>query len=612
MNTSAEPATGDLVSLAGDWALWPEFALRSAGFPASGLDRFGPGDETGRLAEAASDPRFREAVAWQSRDSLRREVVKLANGGAGSPSRQRRRLDVTGAYWQRYCAKNDTIGYFGPLAWGHIQPEGPAIAVRGGAADQVRTVHFETWAVEAVGAAAGVTSPLPMGPWPERALRPLLVDTSPLDRMEAARERVAAARGDDVATALDALDAVFEQVAGRPAVKQPGDSGGGRTIAYLDCMRDLDLTIGGEVSEELRDTLPAILSASRWWNGRVFGRGAALLAAMSDGHDGPLAPLVGRLMGAGFGLWDQMGEEKAELQRRWAQVAGGGDPGTVFGDWTPAWPGSVYQSADLQLAAASPEAADAGDFLLVLGDFHGGDNPLAQGLFGLRHPDPTTFAARLAREAGPSVQLSPPRHGPVDMTARAWPIFTPGSTVVMAGDEPAPDGMRRAALEDLVLEQGIVRDRTGTFSVPLAELLYLPIFVSAIRSFAPVAAADGQRVQLGRLVVRRATWTAAAGELPENPDDLGFWARERGIPRRCFVRSPLERKPRYVDLESPSLLRGWARFVAPAREQAPSAPVEVVEMLPAPEDCWLPGDDGPCTSELRVIAVDRTQLAVPG
>ena len=50
---------------------------------------------------------------------------------------------------------------------------------------------------------------------------------------------------------------------------------------------------------------------------------------------------------------------------------------------------------------------------IVLGDFHGGDNPLGQGLFGLRHPDPAAMLRRIGAEAGPGVHLSPPRHGAV-------------------------------------------------------------------------------------------------------------------------------------------------------------------------------------------------------
>ncbi|HYH88315.1 MAG TPA: lantibiotic dehydratase, partial [Solirubrobacteraceae bacterium] len=373
------------IELTDDWSLWRDFAVRSSGFPVQGLEAFGA-DEEARLAEVARDPAFREAVAWQSRESLARAVDKLAAGASGSPSRRRRWIDVVGAYWQRYCSKNDTIGFFGPLAWGAFAERGEALAVRSGALERERVVHFETWAVEAVAAAAGVTTPLPMGPYPERALRPLLADTAGLDRLEAARAEVSAARGEAVATALGRLDRVFEDVTGRPAVKGDGDSGGGRTIAYLDCMRDLDVTLGPAVLDELRASLPTVLSASRWWCGRVFDRGAELLGGIAHGRSSPLAPLLGELMGAGFGLWDQLGDEQRELQRRWASAVDG--DAAAFADWTPAWYGSGYHSADLQIAAASADAVARGDFLIVLGDFHGGDNPLAQGLFGLRHPDP--------------------------------------------------------------------------------------------------------------------------------------------------------------------------------------------------------------------------------
>ena len=609
MNIAAAKQTmqGPHVELTDDWSLWRDFAVRSTGFPVQGLEAFGADEEAG-LTEVARDPAFREAVAWQSRESLVRAVDKLAADAPGSPSRRRRWTDVTAAYWQRYCSKNDTIGFFGPLAWGSFAEEGDAIDVRSGALERERVVHFETWAMEAVAAAAGVSAALPMGPFPERALRPLLADTSGLDRLEAARAAVADARREDVAAALDRLDRAFEEVAGREAARAEGDSGGGRTIAYLDCMRDLDVTLGPAVLAELRASLPTVLHASRWWCGRAFDRGAELLNRIAHGRPGPLAPLLGELMGAGFGLWNQMGSEQRDLQGRWASVvAGEATAAGAFADWTPAWHGSGHHSADLQLAAASTDAIERGDFLIVLGDFHGGDNPLLQSLFGLRHPDPAALKRRYAAEAGPGVHLSPPRRGVVDMTARAWPTYPEGDVIVASGDEPVPAGTRRVALEDVLVDGGHVSDRAGSFRVPLAEFLFLPIFVAALRSFDPIGEHEG-RVQLGKLVVRRAGWSAPAAELPATPDELAAWARDRGLPRRVFARSPLERKPRYVDFESPSLRRTLARFLAPAREQAPGAPVEFTEMLPSPDECWLESDAGRHTSELRIVALDRQSM----
>jgi hypothetical protein len=100
-----------------------------------------------------------------------------------------------------------------------------------------------------------------------------------------------------------------------------------------------------------------------------------------------------------------------------------------------------------------------------------------------------------------------------------------------------------------------VADGNG-FHAPLAQLLYLPLFVAAVRG--------------------------------------------RGLPRRVFARSALERKPRYVDFESPPLCRALKRF---AREGV----IDFEEMLAAPEDCWLESDAGHHTSELRVVALGRSR-----
>jgi hypothetical protein len=106
-------------------------------------------------------------------------------------------------------------------------------------------------------------------------------------------------------------------------------------------------------------------------------------------------------MGAGFGLWDKIGEEQRDLQRRWASViAGAADAADAFDDWTPAWRGSVHHSADIQIAAADLDAVARGDFLLVLGDFHGGDNPLRRACSGCGIPTPRRCCGASRRRAG--------------------------------------------------------------------------------------------------------------------------------------------------------------------------------------------------------------------
>ncbi len=72
-----------LIPLAGEWALWRDIAVRSAGFPVSALEVFGSQDEPAGLRAVARDPSFREAVTWQNRAAMRNAVAKIA---AGAPA----------------------------------------------------------------------------------------------------------------------------------------------------------------------------------------------------------------------------------------------------------------------------------------------------------------------------------------------------------------------------------------------------------------------------------------------------------------------------------------------------------------------------------------------
>ncbi len=616
-----------LVPLTREWALWRDFAVRSAGFPVDGLDAFGEGDEHARLGGVARDAAFREAVTWQSREALASAVQKLADEVGGSPAAQRRREEVVASYWQRYCAKNDTIGFFGPLAWGQIAQDGPAIALQAGELVHERVVHLEVWAVEAIARAAGFEIALPMGPHPERELRVRLArepdsrvrkrGLAALERIEAARAALAEAGRVGVLDAMNALDRVFEELTGRRAERGEHDAGGGRTVAYLDCMRDLDVTLGPGVLAELRATLPAVLASSRWWCGIANAAAQDRLERIATAQGpGPLAPMMSELMGAAWGLFEQLDVEAAELQRRWAVLLNAGEDATIaerattaFADHRPAWPLSAYQSADLQIAAADTAAINRGEFGIVLGDLHGGSNPLVQGIFARRHPEPDAFHARIGADVGPQVMLLPPRAGIVPMTARNFPVLGgPNDVHVVPGAfDVAPEQGRTVSIQELTVADGHVSDPEGSFRIPLAELLWLPIFISAIRSFDPFGARDGERVTIGRTVVQRARWQAPAAELPDEPNALAAWARDRGLPRRLFARSPLDRKPIYIDLDSPVLLRVLTRFIRPARERAPRAPITLTEMLPNPDECWLRDSAGRYTSELRVVALDTTR-----
>src|SRR6185437_7630076 len=182
--SSDRPALAShLVRLTDDWALWRNVCLRAAGFEVGLLSGLGdPGlaeladtalrhDDAqadyraefpaavGRLSaalhRAAGLPALREAVAWQNRHALATGIDPLLRSGpapAGRNTKHRQHEALLASYLQRYCAKNDTIGFFGPVSWSTLA-DGPAFEVqRSGDEGPVsaRACYLEGWAVRAV------------------------------------------------------------------------------------------------------------------------------------------------------------------------------------------------------------------------------------------------------------------------------------------------------------------------------------------------------------------------------------------------------------------------------------------------------------------------------
>ncbi|MFI8083398.1 lantibiotic dehydratase [Kitasatospora sp. NPDC086009] len=174
------------VSLSGRWRLWDQVAVRGPGFPADGVlrlapeglaaaaDKFGARDKlsgaawqafeeeftqsAARAAEnaqeiAASGP-FRAAVAWQNRgvlDSAIRPFLNWSPATEGRTFKQRQREELVAHYWQRFCVKNDTIGFFGPVGWGAFDPDRPGITMDPGTGLIASSeVFWSSWSMDAL------------------------------------------------------------------------------------------------------------------------------------------------------------------------------------------------------------------------------------------------------------------------------------------------------------------------------------------------------------------------------------------------------------------------------------------------------------------------------
>ena len=607
--------------------MWRDFAVRSAGFPVSGLDVFGPGGESDRLRTVASDPRFVEAVTWQNPAAVENAVAKLGDGRLRKPSRRRQHEELVASYWQRYCAKNDTIGFFGPLAWGRIV-DGPGLRLRVGDLERERVVHLESWGVQALAEAIDPELRIATGPYPERDLRATLEQheeptvrergLAMLDRLEGARDAVARAPAQSLRSALADLDVTFVELTGREPVRNAGRAYGARTLSYVDCMRDLDVEVGHELVEAMQPALVALFEACRWYCGRVHAVGRRVIEESLHDSAGPFVPVLVNVIRKLMAPPPALADEVAELERRLTSLFRDPDPETIgaratamFADHEPAWRHAVFHSVDIQLAARDEAAVAAGDYLAVIGDVHPGNNPLGQGLFAHRHPDQTAFWQMMSGDLGPGVPLLLPPFGPgLGVDGRGFPATSDDTIhIAVLPETRAQNGRRTWLPHELLIDGADVVDESGELRIPLVDVFGLAIFISGVRVFELLPEEEhGSRITVGPTVIRRESWSIAAADVPADPADVPSFARRHRMPRRVFAKSPLERKPMYLDTESPLLAQILCRHARRAAAEAPGARFRFTEMLPAPDQCWLAdGDGNRYVSELRVVAVDRSR-----
>ncbi|WP_214414743.1 lantibiotic dehydratase [Sphaerisporangium fuscum] len=165
MASDIQDRRADLVAIAGGWGLWRLAALRSAGLPCGLLDPLAPAqvslppgaarDEAVNAATGAaidsllSDPVVRTAMTWQNPRAVDNWIGRhVASLGRTGPVRRRKREALVARYVQRYCVKNDTIGFFGPVAWARLGES--ETRTSGDTTIRSSRVCFEVWAVEAV------------------------------------------------------------------------------------------------------------------------------------------------------------------------------------------------------------------------------------------------------------------------------------------------------------------------------------------------------------------------------------------------------------------------------------------------------------------------------
>lgn len=492
------------------------------------------------------------------------------------------------------------------------------------------------------------------GPVRERLL-------APVHELLSAREAVAAAAGDPAALddALGGLATTFGEVTGRAATRAAGRTYAGRTLVFEDCRRDLEIAVGGELLSRLGPPLTLLLTAARWLAHELA---RSFRAAATDLHE-QLRQTTGSETVELLAFWRRVtplllpddrnplrGPLLAGYRERWSRILRW-RPGDrqvafrvkalspevleAFSAPDSGWDFARCHSPDLLIAAESLESLQRGDYELVLGELHAGINTLLQplhftGLFG-EPADDLQDSTRVLPRAPVSLVLPKPWSGfdatrrlgvPLPATSsRLNPRLVPGPHfhLELGSDPSGAPADRRLPVGEMIVERtdrGLaVATRDGRHRFDVVEFFSYPLSAQLVAADLGVAprAPHTPRIRFDRLIVGRETWRfpagsldwAAAGSGSDGFLEIRRWGREHHLPRFLFASVPLETKPLFVDLEAPLAAELFAKAVRRAAKESPGEAVVVSEMLPSPDQTWLPDAAGRrYTSELRLVAVD--------
>ncbi|PPK67099.1 hypothetical protein V5P93_003438 [Actinokineospora auranticolor] len=270
----------------------------------------------------------------------------------------------------------------------------------------------------------------------------------------------------------------------------------------------------------------------------------------------------------------------------------------------------VLCSIDVLVATPDPADYRPGVTPVVLGDIH--DAALLTPWALQFHPD----RDRVLRERDKAIVETLDGRTVLNVVSRRTtglpPLEFPGIVLELGGGASA--GRTAIGLDQLVVHSDGERAVLRSPELPGRELalhngeldsgVHTALALPRIRRPRLPDAPHLPRITWGNVVLSRRRWTVAseavlavlgqAGEL-DRLRDMRFLAAEHGFPGRVFAKSPNERKPVYVDLASPDLLKGLERLAATAAELVFS------EVLPAPEDAWLRDGDLRFPSEFRCV-----------
>lgn len=409
-----------------------------------------------------------------------------------------------------------------------------------------------------------------------------------------------------------------------------------------ECLRPCEFVLGGDAAEEVtRDAAPWLdlwRDVFAFAAHRANAKLAALHAAAAPRAGAvPLPAYLRAAEAAGLpltlnGLPGLAFMAFREVKAAFAEATAGRDDAR---SWTltaddcaflrrrfqfPRFDPFTFPSADLQLAARSAADVAEGKHRWVLAELHLPPVAMQHAVYW-GCPDTTAFERWLRTMAGgPFADWG---FLPADLTNHTllhfeavpdlWTYAGPGTV------SERWRSARPADVEVVVDEGGDVRMRAG--GRDLGSFARSWVLALGFHPFVLTRPGHTPRLVLGRTVVQREAWVVGKQDLPRaryglaSPElalDVDRLRARHGIPRHVYVRPTDEAvrrlgaggrdkdvKPVYVDLESYPFLDVLAHWMSKHGE------LEMVEMLPGPDELPWREADGRRTFELRTLVAPR-------
>jgi len=501
----------------------------------------------------------------------------------------------------------------------------------------------------------------PEDPFPERALRRRLEMIEPRDLRTAALAKLAqledaaaqihqsVANADHLDQAIGQLEATFTTLTQQSSTRSQGKLYAGRTLVYEDTVRNVVVTLGADVWQGMQEPLTALLTSARWLAHELFAACQRAIYHLytdlvtKNGTDQiefteffPLinAELFDDAMDASPII---SGPVQTRFQQKWAEILGlphterqltytsatlNEQIAATFASPVPGWPLGHYHCPDIMLAAADSAALNRGDFFYVMGELHLGMNTLDAPIFVRQHHQREDLYRAI------QIDLPAPRIIPL-ISSQFLPATRTHQHLALPKDyrlvtvpevcDALPAQILR--LGDLIVEaEGdhvIVRTRDGRLRFPIMEVMgdYFSLAVGDCFRILP-SLPHTPRITIDRMIVSRESWRLRADAVnfvqSTDPADnfarVRAWTKSHDMPRFLFYRTPKEKKPCFLDSESPLSVE---LFVKDVRRMLHSDTTEefivsLSEMIPDPDHSWLTDAQGHrYTSEIRIAVVDR-------